>query len=88
MYLFFHPNVEDRITLDEIESMHCIKVLRHKVGDEIKILNGKGKLFAGAILTDHSRKCEVGELKEIKTQPITRTVHIATAPTKHHDRME
>ncbi|MDA0196842.1 MAG: 16S rRNA (uracil(1498)-N(3))-methyltransferase [Bacteroidetes bacterium] len=88
MQLFFHPNIESNIILDETESTHCIKVLRHKVGDEIRILNGKGKLFNGIILTGHHKKCEVGELREIKSQKIKKTVHIAIAPTKNHDRME
>lgn len=88
MQLFFHPNVENKITLDETESTHCIKVLRHKVGDEIEIVNGKGQLFTGKILTDQYKKCEIGELHEVKSQPQTGKVHIAIAPTKNHDRME
>ena len=31
--------------LNEVESRHCIKVLRKSLGDEINITNGKGDLL-------------------------------------------
>jgi len=88
MQLFFHPNIEDKIVLSETESTHCIRALRHQVGDKIKIANGKGQLFEGTLITDHPKKCEVDELVEVKSQPQSTGIHIAIAPTKNPDRME
>ena len=46
--IFYAPDCtskHDTFTLSEVESKHCIKVLRNKVGNEIEIINGKGWQF-------------------------------------------
>ena len=40
----------DQIHLSEIESRHCIKVLRHNIGDNIQVLDGRGSLYDCTIL--------------------------------------
>ncbi len=47
----------NEITLSELESRHCIKVLRHKVGDQIQVLDGKGFLYNCTILNDNFNQC-------------------------------
>ena len=43
MKLFYTPDIQSNIyELDEIESKHCIKVLRLKEDDIIHLINGKG----------------------------------------------
>ena len=50
MQIFIANNSELELgELNEFESKHCIKVLRKKPGDEIKITNGCGDLFTGII---------------------------------------
>ena len=50
MYYFFSTDVSnDTITLPKDESNHCIKVLRHDVGDTIYIVDGKGMRFTSKI---------------------------------------
>ena len=51
--------------LNEEESFHCIKVLRHHEGDEIKIADGKGNLFSAEIISADKRKCEIKILETI-----------------------
>ncbi len=88
MQLFYHPSIDERIEFDAIESQHCIKVLRHKIGDHIHIIDGKGKLYKGVLLNEDHRRCEIGDITEIKSQPRSSNLHIAIAPTKNADRME
>ena len=50
MYYFFSTDVlENKIILSREESNHCIKVLRHDVGDIIYVVDGKGMRFISKI---------------------------------------
>lgn len=88
MQLFYHASIADQVRLDEVESQHCIKVLRHKTGDHIHIIDGKGNLYEGIVSNEDHRRCEIKEIKTIKTEPRISRLHIAIAPTKNADRME
>ncbi len=88
MQLFFHSSIADKVTLDEIESHHCIRVLRHKAGDQIHIIDGKGKLYKGIVSKENQKKCEINEIILEKDEPRSSNLHIAIAPTKNADRME
>lgn len=88
MQLFYHPECTDPLTLDPVESQHCIKVLRHKKGDKVHIINGKGKLFEGELLNDNFRKCEIAHLKLLREEQEFSHLHIAIAPTKSAERIE
>ncbi|MCP4456801.1 MAG: 16S rRNA (uracil(1498)-N(3))-methyltransferase, partial [Cytophagales bacterium] len=39
--------------LDEVESKHCAKVLRHEVGNEVLIMDGQGGLFNARLIQVH-----------------------------------
>ncbi len=89
MHLFYEPDIlNNGGKLSEEESKHCIKVLRHKAGDSIQIINGKG-VRATVIITDaSSRQCRV-KIESMEEQaPPAATIHIAIAPTKSIDRFE
>lgn len=75
--------------LSEDESAHCVRVLRMKSGDAIKVSNGKGKLFSGVLADAHPKKAIV-ELtqKELPYDHWDYHLHIAIAPTKNQDRLE
>lgn len=88
MQLFYHASISTQVKLDEIESHHCIKVLRHKIGDQIHLIDGKGKLFTGILSNEDHRRCEIKDILEIKTESRSSNLHIAIAPTKNADRME
>ena len=56
MELFYSDNISGSlVTLDREESMHCVRVLRHREGDRINVIDGKGTLLACRI-TDASPK--------------------------------
>jgi len=74
--------------LTEQDSRHCIKVLRKKRGDQIRILNGMGSIFKGIITQDDPRKCSFRVIEEEKVKPEDRVVHLAIAPTKNLERIE
>ena len=50
------PN-SDQIILSEVESRHCIKVLRYKVGDEVQVLDGRGNLYSCSISSEKLQQC-------------------------------
>ena len=47
----------NQIILSEIESRHCIKVLRHKIGDRVQVLDARGNIYNCSIFSDNLREC-------------------------------
>ena len=89
MQIFIANNNELELgELNELESKHCIKVLRKVPSDEIKITNGCGDLFTAKITKTTSNKCSFQIIEKIHTQKTTPPLHIAIAPTKNIDRFE
>ncbi|MBL6445851.1 16S rRNA (uracil(1498)-N(3))-methyltransferase [Fulvivirga sp. 29W222] len=89
MALFYQPEIPAGVHyLDQEESRHCVKVLRHGTGDIIKILDGKGNIYKAQITTASPKEC-VFEIIDttIQDKPPFH-IHIAIAPTKNLDRME
>ncbi|ASB50784.1 16S rRNA (uracil(1498)-N(3))-methyltransferase [Alkalitalea saponilacus] len=88
MHLFYEPEIlTNGGYLNSEESKHCIKVLRHAVGDSIRIMDGKGQLITGFI-TEASKLCRV-KISETEETPLPQGgCHIAIAPTKNNDRFE
>ena len=51
MELFYSNDIEGGICrLDHDESGHCIKVLRHRCGDEISVIDGQKNFMGGMII--------------------------------------
>ena len=86
-YFFSKDIVDDKIILSNKEMIHCVKVLRHKVEDRIKVVDGKGNLYEVEISSITSDKCET---KIINTKTIKNKVkvHLIICPTKNHKRIE
>jgi len=84
--LFYQPRLGEGITsLEGDEAHHAIRVLRLKVGDQIRVTDGKGALVEAA-LEDNSGKFTV---KRKHTPPSrSYSIHLFVAPTKNADRME
>ena len=75
--------------LDNAEAKHCIRVLRHKTGDRIHIVDGQGSKYVGRIVSinaDEVRwKVEQVEEEWGEKQPIIR---LGISPLRLRDRFE
>lgn len=90
MELFYAlPPEEGRIVLDKEQSGHCVRVLRHRVGDRINIIDGSGSLFECELEVADPNGAVAAVRKEVKdfgTHPYHLTM--AVCPTKNIDRYE
>ena len=90
MELFFSRDIEGGICrLDHDESGHCIKVLRHRCGDEISVIDGCGTLYRCRITSDSHKGVETIVLESTPdwgSHPYR--LHMAVCPTKNNDRYE
>ena len=90
MELFFSRDIEGGICrLDQDESGHCIKVLRHRAGDEISVIDGCGTLYRCRITADSHKGVEAMVLsaeEDWGCHPYR--LHMAVCPTKNNDRYE
>ena len=87
---FFYSNIikNNIIVLDSIESNHCLKVLRKSIGDIINVVDGKGTLFKGKIITNN-KNCKVEIKKTVKDyNKKNYYIHIGISPLKNHNRIE
>lgn len=89
MIQFFAPDIEATGCLPADESRHCSKVLRHRAGDEITVIDGKGNRFTCSVLDPDPRATQVEILSSEKIEEHwTPNIILAVAPTKNMDRME
>ncbi len=90
MLLFYAPDITTPLyTLDEVESGHCVRVLRLAAGDRLNITDGRGTLYDAEVVEPHPKHCTVrivAEHPEWERRPYRLTV--AVAPTKNIDRIE
>ena len=90
MELFFSQEIDGGLLkLDPEESGHCVRVLRHRTGDAISVIDGRGTLY-DCILEDADPKGAVARVTEVHegfgTHPYRLTM--AVCPTKNIDRYE
>lgn len=89
MNLFYQPGIPEGIhTLDSEESKHCIKVLRKRVGDLIRITDGKGYFYEATITTDDARACAFTIKEKTGAPSRQHFIRIIISPTKNNDRIE
>jgi len=90
MELFFSNNIKDGIIfLDIVESRHCIKVLRKKVGDKVNVVDGLGSFYKGVIYIDNIKECQIKVLNKIENYDRKNNyIHIAISPIKNNNRIE
>ena len=90
MELFYSTDIDGRsLRLDQEESAHCVRVLRHRCGDTISVINGKGTLYRCrlALADAKGAEAEILEAHEnFGTHPYNLTM--AVCPTKNIDRYE
>lgn len=90
MELFYSTDIDAGFCrLDQDESAHCVKVLRHRAGDEIFVIDGEGTLLR-CTLVDDSPKGAAARIEETTrdwgSHPYRLTM--AVCPTKNMDRYE
>ncbi len=88
MAIFFTKEIEGNyLHLEGDEYRHCIKSLRKKVGDLIKVTDGFGQCYLSKIssINKHSLKASIQESIAFEKQNF---LQIAIAPTKNQSRIE
>ena len=90
MELFYSCEISSGICcLDKDESAHCAKVLRHRSGDEISVIDGCGTLYRCRITSDNPKAVEATVLScEENWGGHEYKLHLAVCPTKNNDRYE
>ncbi|MBR0255930.1 MAG: 16S rRNA (uracil(1498)-N(3))-methyltransferase [Bacteroidales bacterium] len=90
MELFYSKNIADGgRTLDADESGHCVRVLRHRRGDTIHVVDGRGMLYRCTIVDDDPRAVlfDVDEWVE-NYGSHDYWLRMAVCPPKNTDRFE
>ena len=89
MWLFYTPDIQNDMQLPEEEAGHCIRVLRMKEDDRIRLTDGKGSFYDAVISAVSGKRCMVHiESREMQQPLWDGHLHIAVAPTKLMDRNE
>ncbi len=90
MELFYSYEADGRsCRLDADESGHCVRVLRHRAGDEIHVIDGLGTMYRCRLTDDNPKGAEAEVLEAFPGwggHPYRLTV--ACCPTKNNDRFE
>ncbi len=90
MELFYANEVSGSFCrLDAEESAHCVRVLRHRAGDEIDVIDGEGTLYH-CRLTDDNPKGAEAQVLETRADWHAHPYHLTLGccPTKNNDRFE
>jgi len=77
------------LTLGPEESSHCVRVLRHRAGDDINVIDGQGTLYCCRLWDDSPKEAKAEILEMIPdwgSHPYNLTM--AVCPTKNIDRFE
>ena len=90
MEVFYSNDIRDgRVRLSPEESAHCVKVLRHRAGDEVYVSGGDGNLYR-CCLEEADSRAAVARVLSVEggfgTHPYR--LWMAVAPTKNIDRFE
>lgn len=89
MQLFYQPEIMNgSLFLTEEESNHCIKVLRHAVGDTLDVVDGAGSKFKVRITEASKKKTTFDIITHQRKEELPYYIHIAIAPTKQIERTE
>lgn len=78
------------LRLDAEESAHCVRVLRHRVGDSICVVDGRGTMYHCIIesIEDRSAVCARIDSVEAGWHSHPYNLTMAVCPTKNPDRYE
>lgn len=89
MIQFYAPDIESTGELPADESLHAVRVLRLREGDELTVVDGAGRSFRCVLTAADPRHAGVEILNSgILTDPWPFAIEVAVAPTKNSDRLE
>lgn len=89
MHRFYAPDIATTMLLPDEEAQHCVRVLRLKEGEEVEVVDGKGRLHLCRILNANAKNCAVEIVRTTDVKPHWGCrITVAIAPTKNMDRME
>jgi 16S rRNA (uracil1498-N3)-methyltransferase len=87
--MFYAPDILTRSELPELESQHCIRVLRKQPGEVIDVTDGKGFFYKAQIIDALPKQCKIRIIETIQEIPAWKNrIEIAVAPTKNQERTE
>ena len=90
MEIFFSDNIEDKMCrLNKDESAHCVRVLRHRTGDEIILIDGIGSMYRCRLTDDDPTAAEAMVIERTEGwggHPYD--LELAVCPTKNPERNE
>ncbi|MGN0201640.1 MAG: RsmE family RNA methyltransferase [Candidatus Cryptobacteroides sp.] len=90
MEIFYSNDTDGKsVLLGPEESAHCIRVLRHRPGDEVTVVDGKGTMYRCRLEDDSVKGARAAVLETVPewgTHPYSLTM--AVCPTKNNDRFE
>ena len=90
MELFYAYEVSDGMCrLDAEESGHCVRVLRHRAGDPVDVIDGQGTLYHCSLVDDSPKGASARVLSSVADfggHPYRLT--IGCCPTKNNERFE
>ncbi|MGM9762505.1 MAG: RsmE family RNA methyltransferase [Candidatus Cryptobacteroides sp.] len=90
MEIFYSENIEGRLCrLSPEESGHCVRVLRHRAGDRIHVIDGHGNMYDCRLTDDNPKGAEaVVEAVTPGWGAHPYRLVMAVCPTKNNDRFE
>lgn len=90
MEIFYSYDCDGRVCrLDGEEAAHCIKVLRHRCGESINVIDGNGTMFRCTLISDSPKGCEAQvEESFAGWGSHDYVLELAVCPTKNNDRYE
>ena len=90
MELFYSSDIQgNTLFLDKEESAHCVKVLRHRAGDAVCVIDGCGTLYRCTLLSADAKAVEarIGAAEE-NFGTHSYKLEMAVCPTKNIARYE
>ena len=90
MELFYSSDIQgNTLFLDKEESAHCVKVLRHRAGDAVSVIDGCGTLYRCTLLSADAKAVEARiDAAEENFGTHSYKLHMAVCPTKNIARYE
>ena len=86
---FYVPDILATKRLSVEEAEHALRVLRMELGDEVRVIDGRGHLYRGILASKNVQSARLEELTLLEEcPPSVAPIHLAIAPTKSIDRIE
>jgi 16S rRNA (uracil1498-N3)-methyltransferase len=89
MIIFYSKNITNNVALlIEDEARHCAKVLRKRVGEQVRFTDGLGYFYNGEITNISKNECELSILNKWKGEELNYKLTIAISLVKNQSRFE